>query len=327
MRGSFVYQVQEIYNKSGIKQIGESKHAAKAQVREHLAEQRVTANWHEVGKRIGIYSYKTADVYRAVWVQIAKHAKAEFKIRDMEKLELKHIQSYLESKIEKGVAHSTFSQHASAVEKLESALNGYAEKHQTGNVYNFSEGIKNTRENAHNTLERFNGSRAYENPRAMIEVIGDPAHQLVANIQLESGSRVSECTYLNKDNLRGLKNDPITGQEKGVFYITQSKGGKSGEKYVSVETYKNLVDHIANAPEGRFQVDIDRYRESLKTASEKTHQDYNGSHGLRWNFARERFREVQQDGGQFYEQALAQVSHEMFHERADITEHYLYKQI
>jgi len=323
MHGSIAYQVQEIYNKSGIKQIGESRHSAKENARKLLSEHGVTPTWHKVGKEIGIFSYKTADAYRDVWRQIGAHAKAEFKIRDMQKLELKHIQSYLESKIEKGVAHSTFSQYAAAVEKLESALNRYAEKNNTGNTYSFSEGIKNAREEAHNTLGRFIGCRAYDNPKEMIDAIENPIHKLVAQIQLESGSRISECTYLNKDNLRGLKNDPVTGQEKGVFFVKQAKGGKSGEKYVSPETYKKLEEQIEKAAEGRFVVKDDTYRNSLKTASEKTRQDYNGSHGLRWNFASNRFQEVQKDGKRSYEQAKIQVSREMLHERSEITKHYL----
>ena len=241
MRGSTNGQVQELYHKSGVKRIGESKHEAKARARVHLAGEGVAASWHAVGKRLGIYSYKTADVYRDIWNQVFKHAKTEFKVKDIEKLEVEHIQSYLEAKIEKGVAHSTFSQHVSAIEKLESALNGYAEGKGSGRVYDFSEGIRNTKGNAHKTLERFSGSRAYDNPRGLIEAIENPVHRLVAKIQLESGARVRECTYLNRDNIRGIKNDPVTGKEKGVFYVTRAKGGKAGDKYVSVETYKLWV--------------------------------------------------------------------------------------
>ena len=62
---------------------------------------------------------------------------------------------------------------------------------------------------------------------------------------------------------------------------------------------------------------------SLKEAAQTTNQEYQGSHGLRWNFARERFYKIQLIGGLTYDQALQQVSWEMKHERASITEHYL----
>ena len=43
---------------------------------------------------------------------------------------------------------------------------------------------------------------------------------------------------------------------------------------------------------------------------------------MRWNYAQERVAELQRDGTP-YEAALSEVSHEMGHERADITLGYL----
>ena len=72
-----------------------------------------------------------------------------------------------------------------------------------------------------------------------------------------------------------------------------------------------------------FKVDKDAYRADLKAASEKSGQEYTGSHGLGWNFAQKRFNELQENENLTYKQALKQVSEEMGHHRADITEHYL----
>jgi hypothetical protein len=47
-----------------------------------------------------------------------------------------------------------------------------------------------------------------------------------------------------------------------------------------------------------------------------------GSHGLRWNFAKRRIMEYAK-AGYTYEQSLQAVSWEMKHNRASITEHYL----
>jgi integrase len=118
----------------------------------------------------------------------------------------------------------------------------------------------------------------------LIEAIKNPSYKIVAQIQFESGSRISECTHLNINNLRGLKKDPITGQEKGVFLSNRLMGGKSEEKYIFTETYKKLEEQIAKATEGRFIVKDYTYRNSLKTASKKTNQDYNGTEGLILNF-------------------------------------------
>ena len=65
------------------------------------------------------------------------------------------------------------------------------------------------------------------------------------------------------------------------------------------------------------------YRETLKVATAQSNYPYTGSHGLRWNFARDRFKKIQIKGSVSYEKALSIVSHEMFHQRPDITEHYL----
>jgi hypothetical protein len=75
---------------------------------------------------------------------------------------------------------------------------------------------------------------------------------------------------------------------------------------------------------GLFKIDKDAYRDSLKAAAKATGQQYDirSSHGLRWNFAQERFNTLQ-EFGKTYDQALAQGSQELGHERAEITLHYL----
>jgi len=122
MRGSIVGQVQALYRLSGISQIGCSKHRAK-----ELARSSGAKTWHEIGKRLGIYSYSTADAYRDVWKQVLSFAKREFGVKDIEKLNAEIVHSFLHSKIEQSVSKRTFQQYAAAVEKLEVALNKYSE--------------------------------------------------------------------------------------------------------------------------------------------------------------------------------------------------------
>lgn len=325
MKGSIKWQVDQIFYKSGINKIGESKHSAKEHIKSGLESKNQKATWHVMGKNLGIYSYRTADIYRDVWRQIGKYVKENYKIRDLRNINGDHIKSYLQSKVENRVAHNTFAQYSSAIEKFETALNGFSEKNGDGFKYDFSNSIKEIRNEAHHQLERFNGSREYENPKALIENIKNEEHKLVAKIQLESGCRVSECTYLSMKNMKGIGHDPVTKEEKGIIFITQSKGGKSGEKYVSPETYKELFIKIQTSVDGRFNINNGSYRDSLKKASELSNQNYTGSHGLRWNFAQDRFNEVQNDGVLNNQEALYQVSSELFHERADITKHYLKK--
>lgn len=321
MRGNINWQVQEIFHKSGINCIGESKHAAKEEARELLQTENRPGNWHSVGKKMGIHSYATADTYRDVWKHLGRYVKSEFNLKDLERLTGEHVQSYLEHRIVTDIAHSTFQREASALEKLETALNGYAAQQETGRTYAFSEFIANVRADAHQMLQRFDGSRAYQAPEHLIENLQGEQYRLVAQMQLEGGLRISECNHITEKHLRGMVRDSATGEPKGCVYV-QGKGGIRGEKLFSPGTYQQLEQVVQGSPNGRFEFSKNDYRSALKVASEKTGQPYNGSHGLRWNFARERFQEVQQYG-QSYEQALAQVSNELFHQRADITEHYL----
>ena len=320
MRGSVKWQVQEIFKRSGINRIGTSKHSAKTHARSCLNADGKAATWHNLGKKIGIYSYATADAYREVWRQVLNFAKSEFKVRDIEKLQGKHVQAYLESRIADNIAHATFLKEAAACEKLETALNGYAGRRQTLNSYAFSQNIKDARSDADTMLRRFDGSRAYAAPGRLVAAVKNPTHRLVARMQYESGARISECNYLKQENLRGILRDPVTGATKGVIHVTKAKGGLNGEKYLLPATYRKLEDKIKAS--GRFKFDRDRYRGSLKDAAKATGQYYNASHGLRWNFARKRFQTIQQSGYS-YEKAMAVVSFELMHQRADITKHYL----
>ena len=311
MRGSTVFQVQTVFQ--AINEIGTSKHGAKLEARENGA-----ATWHEIGKELGIHSYATADAYRAVWRNALDYTKAEFGVKDIEKLTGEHLREFLEVKIEDGVAHATFSQYAAALEKLEVALNRYAEQNGTGQEYNFSEGIVEARA-AGSGLERFEGTRAYSNPEQLVEAVRGDGFRLAAAIQQESGARVSEVNHLTESKLKGFQPDPQTGEVKGWIRI-EGKGGKPRELGINPDTYAKLEKAVEKGQ--RFEFNGNAYRHELKAAAEATGQKYQGSHGLRWSWAQDRHAELQKNG-KTYEQTIGRVSREMGHERADITEHYL----
>jgi len=312
MRGSTTYQVQQIFQ--AVNEIGSSKHQAKAEARAEGA-----VSWHKVGKGLGVYSYSTADAYRDVWRACMDYAKENQGIKSIENLSGTAVRDFLVSKVDQGVAHATFSQYASACEKLEVALNRYAEQHGgTGREYEFSTDIKGARNVAVN-LERFEGSRAYADPDRLVAAIEKEQHHLAASIQREGGCRISEANHITMGQLQGMREDPRTGELKGWVDV-EGKGGKEREIGVSPETYARIETAVANG--ARFEFDKDSYRQALKEAAGKTGQEYEGSHGLRWSWAQERHAQLQ-ERGQTYDQSLSQVSREMGHERADITEHYL----
>jgi integrase len=279
---------------------GTSKHEAKIAAR----NENNARTWHELGKNLLVYSYNTADSYRDISKEAFAFAKENFGVKDITKLEAQHINAFLESKIEANVKYSTFQKYAAALEKLEVALSRY-----TGKEYNFD--LKETRELAQQILQKTDAHRAYDNPQKVINAISDKTFKILATAQLESGARVHELNHLKLSQFK--KNGSIE---------VQGKGGKTRDLELSEKTYNDLKALVLNSENQKLTFNTDAYRNELKNACKATNQEYQGSHGLRWNYAQSKFNELQQQG-KTYEQALSIVSQKMGHERPDITEHYL----
>ncbi|NCC37563.1 MAG: hypothetical protein EOM24_36960, partial [Chloroflexia bacterium] len=229
--------MQSLYEQSGINQIGTSKHAAKDAAREGGAR-----TWQEMGRQMGIHSYGTADAYREVWRGVLDHAKQEHGVKDVERLTPEVVRSYLQGRIEQGVAHATFAKESAACGKLEQALNRYSEAHGRGNSYDFRGAIAEARAEARD-LQRYEGSRAYDRPAELVAAVSNRDHQIAAAVQLESGSRIHEASLIKAEQLQGYKADPVTGDQRGVIEY-QGKGGKEGEHLVSPATYQAVEQII-----------------------------------------------------------------------------------
>ncbi len=314
MKGSAKAQTETLFRLSGINRIGQSKHEAK-----RVARSKGKNTWHTIGKQLGIHSYKTADAYKVIWSQCFQHAKDSFKVKYIPKLTGEHVASFLQKKIDQEIKYATFQQYAAGIEKLETALRGYAEKYKKPFKYNFSNIIKDVRKTAQKELDRKQEARAYKDPEKIIKNISNPKYRLVAKMQFSSGARISECNLITEEKLKGFKKDQITKEIKGAIFV-QGKGGFKGNKYLDKKTYLEIEKIIRR--DGVFDFNKGGYRKELKLACQKVGERYNGSHGLRWNFAQKRFKEAQ-EYGKTYEQALAITSKDLFHHRADITEHYL----
>jgi len=306
VRGSIKWQVSEIFNRSGINQIGQSKHSAK-----EIARQNGAQTWHQVGQHLGVHSYATADAYRDVWRQVAAYTREVFATKDLEKLTSEHIASFLQSKIESGVSRATYQQYSAACQKLESSLNKFAENKGTDRTYDFQPAFAALGQSSAK-LQKFEGARSYDRPTELISKLVSASHQIAAKIQNEGGARLRETALIRTDQLIG--NNTIHLDK------VSTKGGKERDIRISPETYLHLQNHISQ--HGTFKINYNQYRHDLRQAAEETSQKYQGSHGLRWCYAQNRMAELQKNG-RTYEQGLSRVSSEMGHVRGDITEHYL----
>lgn len=304
MKGSVDHQVRML--SQSVNAIGSSKHSAKETARSQGAR-----TWHEIGTQIGIHSYKTMDKYTQVWRDMGNFLRSEFKLYDMQRMNAGHVQAYLEGKIADGVKYSSLTTYAAAAQKLEQALNLTGERfgnYQNGH-YSFSDTIKDVRTEAREILDRTTETRAYYQPGDMIKNIADPLYRLAAQIQLESGARISEMSSIKEHQLNSTTNS----------VSIRGKGGKPRELQLSLSTFTQLQHAIHT---DKWNISHTFYGAALRIAAEKSGQKPTGSHGLRWNFASNRMAALT-SSGQSRADALIQVSHEMGHERGSITEHYL----
>ena len=268
-----------------------------------------------------VSSYKTMESYRAIWNNFFNYLLEQWKLKDFEKIEPHHIQAYMDYKVEYYPSKQYLEKISAALGKLEIALKNFAKNiHNVDREYDFSirqtildeaRDLKYVSNNYHN--------RAYNNPLLLIENLKDPLHQLTAKIQYEGGSRIEGVALIKKDQMMGIKVDSITNKEVGIV-LTKEKGGKEGEIIVSIDTYTNLNSYILEYD--KFKINRQKYYNDIKQAAISSDETQEASHGLRWNFAKRRMFEYGK-AGYSYEECLQQVSYEMKHNRASITEHYL----
>ena len=165
-------------------------------------------------------------------------------------------------------------------------------------------------------------NRAYPDPIRLIEAINDGTYQLQASLQYEGGLRAEGVgapsnrrvkNPLTAGGLRGIGSDPVTGAPVGIVASVE-KGGKETEHYVSVETYRRLEAHLQKY--GKLESDYADYVAGINRAATETgqHAPGRGSHGLKHNFAQERYLECISHG-LTHEQALQQTSLETSHFR------------
>ena len=268
-----------------------------------------------------VSSYKTMESYRAVWNNFFNYLLEHWKIKDFEKIENYHIQSYIDYKVEYYPSKQYLEKISAAIGKLEVALKKFAKNiHNVDREYDFSirqtildedRDLKYVSNNYHN--------RAYNNPLFLIENLKDPLHKIAAKIQYEGGARIEGVALIKKDQMMGIKVDSITNKEVGIV-LTKEKGGKEGEILVSIDTYTNLNSYILEYD--KFKINRQKYYNDIKQAAISLNENPEASHGLRWNFAKRRMFEYGK-AGYSYEECLQQVSYEMKHNRASITQHYL----
>ncbi len=268
-----------------------------------------------------VSSYKSMETYRYIWNNFFNYLLEHWKIKDFEKIESEHIAAYMDYKIEYYPSKQYLEKISAALGKLEIALKLFSKNvSKLEKDYDFSirqkmldnaRDLKQVANNYHN--------RAYSNPNFLILNLKDSMHKVAATMQLEGGARLEGVALIKAEQLLGTKVDSITNKEVGIV-LTKEKGGKEGEVLVSLDTYTDLESYILEY--NKFKINRQKYYNDLKQAAIASNETPEASHGLRWNFAKRRMFEYGK-AGYSYEDCLQQVSYEMKHNRASITNHYL----
>jgi integrase len=228
--------------------------------------------------------------------------------------------------VEKKRSRQTMETILSALGKFEYALNHYIGEHGLAVPLLDTEQLRldfyGRAKKALRKSSRLFSNRAYPDPVRLIGAIHDGTFQLQASLQYEGGLRAegvgAPCNRriknpLTAEGLRGIGVDPVTGKPVGIVASVE-KGGKETEHYVSVETYRRLEEYIRAY--GSLESDYFAYVEEINRAARETGQyaPGRGSHGLKHNFAQERYLECISHG-LTHEQALQQTSLETSHFR------------
>ena len=304
MRGSVYYQSSQL-----VKQIFES--GAKK-------EDRINPN-HEHYQMVA--SFKTMESYRNIWNNFFNYLKEHWNIKDFEKIESEHIQAYMEYKVEYYPSKQYLEKISASLGKLEIALKLFSKnisKHEKDYDFSIRQTILDNARDLKLVANNYH-NRAYSNPELLISNLKNRLHKLAAKIQYEGGARIEGIALIRYEQLKGRKIDSITQKEVGIL-VTKEKGGKIGDVLISLDTYKKLENYLEEFKV--FKINRQAYYNDLKQASFLSNENPEASHGLRWNFAKRRMFEYGKVGYS-YEDCLQQVSYEMKHNRASITQHYL----
>jgi hypothetical protein len=288
-----------------------SRHDMKRFVLRTLKEDGKPADSGSVAKKMPVYSIRTQQGYQKVWKMFFTHIRENHGVNDVSKVKTWHVADFLNDIIDRGVALKTFKTYAAAMSKLEPAMNKVRRY-----PIAYSDTIKSLNIAARGELKHNDPRRAYVDPEASIARIENEMYRLAAYMQLEGGARIAEISELKADrNLRGIRNG------FGYIRLTNTKGGRIRLMKISEHVYRRVNDIIK--AEGKFEFTRINYARAAGRAFQSRGEKWNGTHGLRWNYAQRRFYELQSDDGKSFQEALKAVSLELGHSRPEITLHYL----
>jgi len=262
-----------------------------------------------------IRSFKTAKEYFGIWKNFANFVKENFGINSLNQIKAEHIEAFIESKAELSV--KSLQNISSAFGKLEAIMReklGMSDV-DFGSREDFSGRFLANK--IASELENPSVRGAYENPSELISHLKSETHQLVAELQWQGGFRIHEIQGIRESSFVSWTDS--SGREHFGVEV-KGKGGFERVVELPKETWERAKEHVEEW--GRINFKYQEYLSDLRQSALTTGQAYQGSHGLRYCFAQEKYQELI-NSGWGHNEALKEVSEMLGHHRPEITEHYL----
>jgi hypothetical protein len=263
-------------------------------------------NGHEVSSKT--HSIATTQNQRSVITQYVNYVKEEYGNRVMENINNETMKEFIDHKLnEDGISGATANTYISELGRISDNLNELGVNSVSREeITSYREDLKEQGVN----LQGDHLDRSYNEADKIVEnMYNDSPYGLSAELQYEAGLRADDA----------LNSEKWTINEDNSLHIENSKGGVEYDTKILNE---ELIEKVREAIEQEYKGNYEDYRESLKEAVEQQGEEWNGTHGLRYDFAQERVEELREQGLTDSE-ALAQTSQEMGHSREEITLHYL----
>ena len=294
--------IDNAYEKSGVRAIGESRDIDKASARVNGAN-----TSHEIMQLTGVHSWSTEHKIKGQMHIFAEYCKVEYNTKTIQDVKPNMITSFFEEMLERGYSQKTFESYCSTLERF---ANIFDKAYGGNRAEEWHAEIKASSSDLHDSFIQLNvESRAYNNPHAIISAIESPVCQMVGSLQLNHGLRLTDACKLQEIlDSRG---------------IAHSKGGQAIEGiYDRLSLKEKALLNSLNPAE--FRGLKNRYQAELKNAALACGETYTGkaTHGLRHNFAQATYTCYIREGYTPH-QALLATAEQMGHHRADITQHYL----
>lgn len=257
---------------------------------------------HETHDNLRIFSYSTEDSYISCFRQFMRFVYLEYGLKQPEQTRPEMLRAFAVHLVDAGASQNTYQKYMSALSKFDNIL-----EIATKNKVNWEKPLKDLRPLKTACPDKEH-ARAYDYPRILIKEL-DGNYKIAAQLQYYCGLRVADAVYIPADRW-----DPYTRTG-----IANSKGGQQ----IAFRPPPEVAVAISCKIEAEGKFSVRGYPYALKAACERLGIEFNGTHGLRANFAKERMEHYEKGCRLSHREALQRVSEEMGHHRPTITERYL----